>query len=219
MEHTPEEFSSFRSDGSYGRFKIETENDVIISNRNKKLTADNIYHLINEDPNAKKRLENIVSYLKVEKQSYIDDDLDKVFKSLDVDGDHKITSKEIKRFLNALKTPTNDFHIKRMINDFDKNGDGEIEKDEFILRMNEQKHYGKKDDLNELLEIFKLFDVNADKKITGQDLYNIMKAIGENFSESYCNEMVRLLSDEKGYLDFAKFFDIVKDERNKNIYN
>jgi hypothetical protein len=31
--------------------------------------------------------------------------------------------------------------------------------------------------------------------------------------------MVRLLSDEKGYLDFAKFFDIVKDERNKNIYN
>jgi Ca2+-binding EF-hand superfamily protein len=214
MEPTPDEFSSFKSDHSLGNIDLETKHD-----RNKHLTADNIYQSIKDDPNAMKRIENIVSYLKNQTQSYGDDDLDKIFKSLDVDGDHKISSNEIKRFLNGLRTPANDFHIKKIINDFDKNGDGEIEKDEFINRMNEQKHYGKKDDLNELLEIFKLFDVNADKKITGEDLYNIMKAIGENFSESYCKDMIKLLSDEKGYIDFAKFFDIVKDERNKNIYN
>jgi Ca2+-binding EF-hand superfamily protein len=214
MEQTPIN-SSFKSDRSENKFSIEP--DILIKNNT--MTADNLYQMIKDDPTSKKRLEDIISYIKVQKQSFMDDDLNKIFKSLDVDGDHKITSKEIKRFLNALKTPTNDFHIRRMINEFDKNGDGEIEKDEFINRMNEQKHYSKKDDLNELLEIFKLFDVNADKKITGEDLYNIMKAIGENFSETYCNEMIKLLSDEKGYLDFAKFFDIVKDERNKNIYN
>ena len=67
--------------------------------------------MIKDNLTSKKRLENIISYLKVQKQSFMDDDLNKIFKSLDVDNDHKIMSKEIKRFLNALKKPTNDFHI------------------------------------------------------------------------------------------------------------
>jgi Ca2+-binding EF-hand superfamily protein len=186
---------------------------------NEKIDVDTLFNIVKNDPVRTKRLEDIIAYLKVQKQPFDDNELDVIFKRLDIDKDEKISSKEIKNFLNSLKTPVNDFHIKKMLEDFDRNGDGEITKDEFYERMNEQKNYSKKNDLNELLDIFRLFDANQDKKICEQDLLNIFRAIGENFNEQKCKEMIKLLSNNDNGINFPRFFEIIKDETNKHLYN
>jgi Ca2+-binding EF-hand superfamily protein len=185
---------------------------------NEKVDIETLFNIVKNDPVRTKRLEDIISYLKVQKQPFDDSELETIFKRLDIDKDEKISSKEIKNFLNSLKTPVNDFHIKKMLEDFDRNKDGEITKEEFFERMNEQKNYSKKNDLNELLDIFRLFDANQDKKICEQDLFNIFGAIGENFNEATCKEMIKLLANGND-LNFPRFFEIIKDETNKHIYN
>jgi Ca2+-binding EF-hand superfamily protein len=167
----------------------------------------------------KKRIEDIISYLKVQKQPFHDSELSKIYDMLDVDGDEKITSEEIKRFLNTLKSPVNDFYIQKIIRDFDSNKDGDIQKKEFLERMKSQSDKGYGNELTELLEIFKLFDANHDNKICDQDLRNIMNALGENFDEDTCKEMMKHLSDRTGSISFSKFFDLVKDEGKTEIYN
>lgn len=182
-------------------------------NKHKKLSSlDNKTTSLN-----KQRYEEIISYLKVQKHPYSDAELSRIFDRLDIDGDNQISFDEIKRFLNSLKTPVNDYYIEKIIKDFDQDNDGDIQKKEFLDRM-KHKDQGSTSELTELLEIFKLFDANHDDRICHQDLQNIMKALGENFDEGTCSEMIKQLGDENGLINFSKFFDLVKDESKKDLY-
>lgn len=156
------------------------------------------------------RLKDIINYLKVQKQPFDEQDLAKIFDRLDVDNDGKISHDEIKAFLNTLKTPVNDFYIEKIIKEFDRNNSGDIEKHEFLMKMGGNRV--NKNNLTELVEIFKLFDANHDNYICSQDLSNIMKALGENFDDEKCAAMMKVLEDRNGKINFQQFFDLVKDE-------
>ena len=170
------------------------------------------------DKKQRKRLEEIISYLKVQKQPFHEDELSKIFDLLDIDKDKSISSEEIKRFLNSLRTPINDFYIEKIVREFDSNRDGDIQKKEFLNRMKKQANKESNSDLTELLEIFKLFDANHDEKICDQDLQNILKALGENFDGEMCKEMMKHLGDGNGGINFSQFFELVKDEGKKDGY-
>jgi Ca2+-binding EF-hand superfamily protein len=179
------------------------------------LEYSNILDKMKGDRDQRKRLEEIISYLKVQKQPFHESELSKIFDRLDIDKDNSISTDEIKRFLNSLRSPINDFYIEKIVREFDSNHDGDIQKKEFLSKMKKQASKGKNSDLTELLEIFKLFDANHDEKICHQDLQNILKALGENFDGETCKEMMKLLSDGSGSINFSEFFELVKDEGKK----
>lgn len=166
------------------------------------------------------RIKEIIGYLKVQKQSLDENDINTIFDRLDDDNDNKISVKELKYFLLSLKSSINNVYIDQIFNEFDMNKEGFITKEEFYSKMNQQTDKGNENDLSELLEIFKLFDSNHDDKVCGLDLMNVFKVLGENFSEEQCKEMMRLLcgNSEFGHeghqseLDFLAFFDLVKNE-------
>lgn len=159
------------------------------------------------------RLKEIIGYLKVQKQPFDEGDLSRIFDRLDKDGNKKVSSEELKKFLYSLRTPINDFYVDKIIKEFDANDDGDIDKKEFIDKMNMQVDKINENDLTELWEVFKLFDANHDDIICYEDLMNVFMALGESVSETHCLEMIKFLSDEnKGGIDFSKFFELVKDD-------
>jgi Ca2+-binding EF-hand superfamily protein len=194
---------------------LENQSPKIIHQSSNTLEYSNILDKMKGDRKQRKRLEEIISYMKVQKQPFHESELSKIFDRLDVDKDNSISTDEIKRFLNSLRTPINDFYIEKIIREFDSDRDGDIQKKEFLSKMKKQANKGKNSDLTELLEIFKLFDANHDEKICYQDLQNILKALGENFDGETCKEMMKLLSDGTGSINFSEFFELVKDEGKK----
>lgn len=162
-------------------------------------------------PKQQKQLEEIISYLRVEKQPFDKQDLEKIFNRLDVDGDKKVSASELKKFLYTLRTPMSDYLIERIIRDFDKNNNGEIEFQEFYDKINSSKI--NEEDIKETRDIFQLFDANSDNYICHQDFLNVMRAMGENVNEKQCQEVVRLLADKDGKISMEKFTKLVHSDK------
>jgi calcium-binding protein CML len=192
-----------------------------IKNNEKKSQEDEFDHNLhfqNLSLNNKNRIREIISYLKGQKTGLRLSEINKIFEKLDIDGDNRIDAEEIKQFLSTLRTPLNDYFIQKLINEFDINNDGEIQKTEFIEKMRSNKDVGYGNELTELLEIFRLFDANQDNKICINDLQNVMNALGENFEDETVKEMMKYLSSGNNFIDFSRFFDLVKEEGKKDIY-
>jgi Ca2+-binding EF-hand superfamily protein len=199
---------------------LRFENYYNIKNLDKSNDENDDYNMLkeNRNPNNKNRFREIISYLKGQKSGLRVSELNKVFEKLDIDGDKKISSAEIKQFLNSLRTPLNDYFIQKLVKEFDANNDGEIQKGEFMERMRIQKDKVYGNELTELLEVFKLFDANEDNKICVDDLQNVMNALGENFSDETVKDMMKYISGNTGSIDFSRFFDLVKEEGKKDIF-
>lgn len=60
------------------------------------------------------------------------EDLKRTFDIFDTDGSGKISSSELKEVMSKLGEELNDFQISEMIREADKDGDGEIDFDEFV---------------------------------------------------------------------------------------
>jgi len=59
-------------------------------------------------------------------------ELESLFKEKDTDGSGKLNKKEIKEMCNCLGIKGQDETIDRILNDSDKNGDGEVDFQEFL---------------------------------------------------------------------------------------
>lgn len=58
----------------------------------------------------------------------------------------------------------------------------------------------------EIIEAFKVFDRDGDGKISKQELYLVMKALGENLTEEEIEEMIREADiNGDGEIDFYEF--------------
>ena len=93
-----------------------------------------------------------------------------------------------------------------MIDTIDKDGDGQIDLNEFILMMR-GKQYGslefRKSYVDELRDAFEVFDKDGDGQITPQELAHCMKALGENISSNDIYDMVCEADlDGDGNIDF-----------------
>lgn len=206
-------------DNSLKNLRFQNDNNYT-NNLYKSNDEEDYNAVLNEHKNTnnKNRLREIISYLKGQKSGLRVSEINKVFDKLDLDNDKKISTQEIKQFLNSLRTPINDYFIQKLIKEFDVNNDGEIQQVEFTERMRTQKDKVYGNELTELLEVFKLFDANEDNKICIDDLQNVMNALGENFEDDTVKDMMKYLSKNSGSIDFSLFFDLVKDEGKKDIY-
>ena len=77
-----------------------------------------------------------------------------------------------------------------MITEFDENENGTIEFSEFIGIIDKQKQKNK-DDLDEYLPVFKICDTDGNGSISAEELYQVMRSLGENFTFEEIDDLVK----------------------------
>ena len=92
-----------------------------------------------------------------------------------------------------------------MIDEIDVNRDGSISFSEFVQLMakNMNSQGGAQADMN---EAFNVFDKDRDGKISQRELIDVMKSLGEDFSEIDADALMKSLdSDKDGFMNKKEF--------------
>merc|ERR1711907_514393 len=103
------------------------------------------------------------------------------FELFDTDGSGSIASGELKVAMKALGFEPKPGEIEKLIHSVDDDGDGEMDYDDFE-RMMEQKILNK-DQKDDLLKAFSLFDDDKTGTISLANLKRVAKELGETLSE------------------------------------
>jgi len=130
-----------------------------------------------------------------------------LFKSFDEDKDYMLSVEELGHVLNALGQDPTRAELKCMIKEVNEEGEEAIDFWQFLsLMVKKMKTSEIKD---ELIEAFKVFDVDGDGFITPDELMNAMEHLqhlGEDLSQSEIEEMIKEADSENdGKLDFDEF--------------
>jgi Ca2+-binding EF-hand superfamily protein len=193
----------------------ESKREDYFNSGDEKSNEDKNFIAMNETEKGK--MKELYEYLSLQKENADDNQLKEIFREIDLDENKTISPIELKKFLDFQRSPVNDYYLRKIVEEFDENGDNEITEEEFITRMKNEDKKGENSNVKELLKIFNLFDANHDGEICGQDLLNIFKILGENFTLSDCESMISFLGRDKT-IKFDNFFQIVKDEGKKDLF-
>ena len=140
-------------------------------------------------------------------------DLISAFNLLDADGMNTITANDLKVALRALGYEPHKDHIKKIINEVDKDSmSNTLVQDEFIQIM--QNKLFEQENEEEIGIAFPLFTEGKSDVITIDDLKRIAAELGENLSEEVFEEMIREADvlDHDGAISKEEFFRIMKRE-------
>ena len=159
-----------------------------------------------------------------EKNGLTEDEVLEIREAFDLfDTDHsgEIDVAELKQALMNLGIDTKNQTLQNMLADIDKNGNANIDFDEFIDMMTAK--MSDKDTREDLEKVFELFlgDDDADK-IDIKHLKRVCKELNENMSDDELNEMiVRADTDRDGKVSFEEFYAIMRilcyhDQKNLN---
>jgi calmodulin len=122
----------------------------------------------------------------------------------DRDGDGRITAKEVGPVMQSLGQRPSEAELEDMVNEIDIDGNGTIEFEEFLSMMSRQLREG--DVEAEVIEAFRVFDKDADGKITIAELTHIMKDLGEPVGQEEVDEMIAQADTKKdGLIDYVEF--------------
>ncbi|XP_005370455.1 centrin-4 [Microtus ochrogaster] len=115
-------------------------------------------------------------------------EIKEAFDLFDVDGSGTIDVKELKIAMRALGFEPKKEEIRQLIAEIDKEGTGTICFEDFFaimsVKMNE------KDEREEILKAFKLFDDDATGTISLNNIKRVAKELGENLTEEELQEML-----------------------------
>ncbi|XP_043703624.1 calcium-binding allergen Ole e 8-like [Telopea speciosissima] len=140
---------------------------------------------------------------------YLDDmeELEKLFKRFDANGDRKISSTELGNVPNALGPETSPEEIKWMMGSIDTDGDGFINLQEFA----DFHRGGKNGDastggMKELKDAFNRYDRDKNGLISVTKLHMALNNLGEKCSLHDCSKMISSVdADGDGKVNFEEF--------------
>lgn len=119
-------------------------------------------------------------------------------------SDGTITISELGIVLKSLKKNFNEKQLKEIINKVDKNGDGQIDFEEFLKMMSDRVASRNRD--FELKEAFNVFDQDSDGYITSVELSTVMRTLGEQIDKETIDLMIEGVDrDDDGEIDFNEF--------------
>ena len=133
------------------------------------------------------------------------------FKIFDKNNDGQITQDELKQLLNNIGQKPSDSEIQDMINEIDIDGDGKINFDNFITLM--EKKLRDHDNEEELIETFKVFDKDGIGFITYNNLKDVIKSLGLNYTDDEIMEMIKECDlDKDMMINYDEFTKMVLDK-------
>ncbi|XP_006881188.1 PREDICTED: centrin-4-like [Elephantulus edwardii] len=136
-------------------------------------------------------------------------DIKEAFDLFDVDGSGTIDVKELKIAMRALGFEPKKDEIKKMIAEIDKKGIGTIAFDDFLAIMTVK--MSEKDENQEILKAFKLFDDDDTGTITLSNIKRVAKELGENLTDEELQEMLDEADrDGDGAINEEEFLRIMK---------
>lgn len=136
-------------------------------------------------------------------------ELKEAFDEFDKDGSGTITTKELLPVLRSIgQNPTED-EILGLVIEYDVNGDGTIDFDEFIEMMT--KHTQETvDQTAEMREAFKIFDRDGNGYIDLRELKTVITRMGEPLSDREAEEIFRVADlNGDGKLDYDEFVSMI----------
>ena len=127
------------------------------------------------------------------------------FDMFDRDHSGSIDANELFWVLQSLGLKMTFNEVQDMIEQHDKNGNGELEFEEFLVVMAENAAQGGGGG-NEFMEAFQLFDKDGSGKISASELKAVLHSLGQNVTD----EQVQMMMDEAdvdgdGEIDYMEF--------------
>ncbi|KAL1215263.1 putative calcium-binding protein CML23 [Cardamine amara subsp. amara] len=139
------------------------------------------------------------------------EDIKKVFQRFDKNRDGKISIEELKDVIGALSPTASQEETTSMMKEFDVDGNGFIDMDEFValFQIGDDSRNGDEsnsDNMRDLKEAFDLYDLDRNGKISASELHSVMKNLGEKCSIQDCKRMIsKVDSDGDGCVNFEEF--------------
>ncbi|KAF8048385.1 hypothetical protein N665_2534s0002 [Sinapis alba] len=125
-----------------------------------------------------------------------------IFQKFDKNNNGKLSLEEFREAVLAFSINIPDKEITNMFKEFDVDGDGALDGNEFTLCID-----------NMLKEAFDFCDTDGDGKVTASEFHAAMTGLGEEFTEEKCAEMVEAVdADGDGYLSFEEFMVMIIGE-------
>ncbi|XP_022171431.1 calmodulin-A-like [Myzus persicae] len=134
------------------------------------------------------------------------------FMLFDKDHDGRITEAELGVVMRSLGQRPTETDLRGMVKEVDKDGNGSIEFDEFLLMM--ARKLKAADGEEEMHQAFRVFDKNGDGFITFDELKRVMCSIGERLTDEEIEDMIKeadLNGDKK--IDYKEFITIISSKK------
>merc|ERR1739838_305462 len=135
--------------------------------------------------------------------------LGKRFKKLDLDGSGSLSIEEFMSLPELQQNPL----VRRVIDIFDDDGNGEVDFKEFIQGLS---HFSAKGDMESKLRFaFRIYDMDNDGYISNGELFQVLKMmVGNNLKDTQLQQIVDRTvlfadKDEDGKISFDEFCAVV----------
>lgn len=133
-----------------------------------------------------------------------------VFHIFDKDCDNSISSSEVKSLVISLGYTPNEEELQKFIEEVDTDKSGRITLNEFIEYM-DRTYVVSNDITQEVVEAFKIFDIDNNGCITYDEFKNILTKYGDKFDEQDVKDIFRLTDyDKNGKVSYAEFVELWK---------
>ena len=128
----------------------------------------------------------------------------------DPDNEGYVKSRDIAKLLRAMGRTLEDDDEQNFLQAADPDNSGKISKDNF-LATGEAMFSLAKEEVNELLEAFKVFDLKNTGKISVKNFKKVLTDIGQEFSEEEVDYILKYIDiDRDGNINIKDFIQIWK---------
>ncbi|XP_060577843.1 neo-calmodulin-like [Ruditapes philippinarum] len=131
------------------------------------------------------------------------------FSLFDEDGNGEIAIDELIKTLQSLGKNPSQEEINELVRDFDANGDGVIDFEEFkVLMLKKMKNT---DSAEDITDIFHCLDIRHHGYFTARDLHAVIVGLGESFTVDEAEELVNdTKTEHPGKINYDDFCHLVK---------
>ena len=138
-------------------------------------------------------------------------DLKSTFDYFDKNNSGRINASELGTIMKNIGKGSSDGEIADMMSSIDKDSDGYLGFDEFVIIMGGKSKFPVNVE-DELKEQFRLFDLNGDGVVSMDELKTVLAGMGEMMTEADINELVGKWDlNNDGVIDYQEFVQAMMD--------
>ncbi|KAH9313841.1 hypothetical protein KI387_022468, partial [Taxus chinensis] len=142
-----------------------------------------------------------------------------MFDTMDENGDGRLTLRELSFFLNKLGICLTEDELNCLVMGVSSSEDGSLTFDEFVGLYQSVVEGSIEEDDDDLMEAFKIYDLNEDGYISSPELEQVLCRLGlmergGDYVEE-CRKMIsRYDSNSDGVIDFSEFKNMMRKTSN-----